>query len=819
MVRISLKTWLTSLPLQDDGHLLIGATGHLRLSAAERAAVTAKLRNEALPTLVDRASPHRVSLVTGLAPGADLLFKQVSSQWLREIGIPFDTVALLPVPVPVLIDDWVARLNEQSVALEPATIESVRDGIEEQLARCAVVVDLVPAGPADPQLTDGGFRQHQYRQLAACLAEQSDVLVAILRPGRSGLPGGAAEVVNWRRRPARIPAELSTLHLRRPPASGRPLLLIDPSIAAPEPQARLDSDAASSSGGIESALHDPLQQALIDCRAALKAGNYLLCHDLAERARADGLRSRELDHLALLSLANAGSTQLALRRYRELGVGGEAGDPYNVEEWLSLKGRLLKDLALAAPPDKAPALFVESGRVYAQAFDHAQGYFPGINAATMLMLGGRGPEALVLARRVLASLEALDGDTAPSDAEHYYRAVTEAEAALLLGSLERVRGALARAAQWQPGNVNALSRTSAQLRLICRHLGHDESHLDALRVPPVLFVPAAGIGTEPALPDEASFVCIGLDGLRELDIAEHYSARGIRVHLVLPAVREQLVEEWLRRHGCAVAGRLQRYLDSGAECSIAQGFLEREAEWRAAYVSATACGLSRLEARRIGAGWHDLGHPDGVQQANAACGCSAPLPPRSGVGADGRPESRRLVGTLFADFAGYSRLGDEEQPVFQEVLIGGIAAALAEHQPRILLQHTWGDAVHVVTDDAETTARIADRIHGIVERARGGLGGMLEKLELRLSAHYAPVFEGIDPVEGTTTYFGSQLSFAARVEPVTPPGMIFVTEAFAARLMLEAPDRYAAEYAGEIELAKRYGKYRLYSLRRGEISV
>ncbi len=43
--------------------------------------------------------------------------------------------------------------------------------------------------------------------------------------------------------------------------------------------------------------------------------------------------------------------------------------------------------------------------------------------------------------------------------------------------------------------------------------------------------------------------------------------------------------------------------------------------------------------------------------------------------------------------------------------------------------------------------------------------------------------------------------------------MIFVTEAFAARLALEAPARFVAEYAGEIELAKRYGQYRLFSLR------
>ena len=90
---------------------------------------------------------------------------------------------------------------------------------------------------------------------------------------------------------------------------------------------------------------------------------------------------------------------------------------------------------------------------------------------------------------------------------------------------------------------------------------------------------------------------------------------------------------------------------------------------------------------------------------------------------------------------------------------------------------------------------------------------LFRSLELRLAAHYAPVFAGQDPVEETGTFFGTQLSFTARIEPVTPPGMIFVTEAFAAQLALEAPDAFVLEYAGEVKLAKAYGQSRLFSLR------
>jgi hypothetical protein len=800
VIRTSLEAWLGSLPSQDDGHLLIGATGHLRLSAAERRAVADQLRGDVLPTLIARACPLKVSLVTGLAPGADLTFKQVASDWLEAAGISYDMVAVLAVPMPTLIDDWLQRMAEQDVAIEPAQVDAVRADIQHQLERCAVVVDLVGDGLADPRLAEGAFRRQQYRILAACLAEQSDVLIAILRPGRAGLPGGSAEVVDWRYRPARVPAELSTLALRHPLRSGRPLLIIDPT-AALLPRG---SDAAQ----------PRLDGVLAACQTALRSGNYLLCHDLATRARTGGVVSRRLEYLALLSLANAGSTQLAMRRFRELGepprdtVTGEHEPDYDTEEWLALRGRLLKDLALTAPPSGAAPLFAEAGRAYARAYDHAGGYFPGINAATMLMLGGLVEESRALAERVLRSIADLARRPAQSDAEHYYRRVTEAEAALLLGRLDEVATRLASAVPLAAGNVNALSRTRAQLRLISRHLGHDETCLAALRLPPVLFV-ASGSSAAGALPASVAFVGLGLVTPDDLAIAEHYRLLGVRVHVVLPAAREPLLERWQRLHGSEIALRLALLLDDGVETSVVLGFVDAEIDICTRHVSATACGLSRLEAQRLGCEWQMLPGIDDLPSFTAVM-----TSPWTTEAADGLVQQRRMVGTLFADFSGYSRLPEAVYPVFQRAMVDAIASVLDEHRPRIRLQHTWGDAVHVVTDDAETTARIAEAIHGIVERARGAHGGVLARVELRLSAHYAPVFEGHDRIDDRPMVWGSQLAFAARIEPVTPPGMIYVTEAFAARLMLEAPDRYAAEYAGEIELAKRYGKYRLYALRR-----
>ncbi len=808
--KLSLAQWLAELPGREQGHLLIGATGHLSLTLDERAAASVRLTEDVLPTLMARCQPSRVTLLTGLAPGADLLFKQTASEWLSRAGVPFDTVAALPVPVDVLVDDWTRRIEDEPEVMAGDSVATVREALRVQLERCAVIVDLLPDPDAARRLLDPTFRQQQYRRLAACLAEQSDVLVAIQRPGHAPLPGGTTEVVEWRQHPARIPPAWSTLRWRRPGDAGRALLIIDPTPGDGLPG-------------------DPLTAALALCHRAFKAGNYLLCHDLARQAQGEGLHDRQLDYIALLSLANAGSTQLAMRRYRELAI----VDGPDLEEWLALGGRLYKDLALSSRGARARELFERAGRVYQVAFERTGGFFPGINAASMLMLGGCSDEAIRLATKVIDCLRRLPD----SETDAYYQLATEAEAALLLGDLPRARAALTGADALLRGNVNVRSRTVTQLRLLCRHLGCNDSLTHLLSLAPVYYVPLSLPPELPAaaFPADASLVYGGLSSPADLVVAEQFQQRGIRVHLVLPTTRSKLIERWQRDHGSDIGSRLIRCLEDAAECSVAQGFLEDEADWCAAYVSATACGLSRLAAQRLGCRWQVFGSAprdrdandrdagdqddDGGNAVGAAWVRRLDEPGQMTTASDGSPVLRRFVGTLFADFAGYSRLAEQDLPVFQAVMIGGIADQLRPHAGHILLQHTWGDAVHIVTDDAATVATVAADIHALVDRVRPTLPGMLGKLELRLSAHYAPVHEGLDAVESSTTYFGSQLSFAARVEPVTPPGMIFVTEAFAARLALEAPERYTTEYAGEIELAKRYGKYRLYSLRRGDLLV
>ena len=87
-------------------------------------------------------------------------------------------------------------------------------------------------------------------------------------------------------------------------------------------------------------------------------------------------------------------------------------------------------------------------------------------------------------------------------------------------------------------------------------------------------------------------------------------------------------------------------------------------------------------------------------------------------------------------------------------------------------------------------------------------------LALRLGGHVGPVFPTHDPVQDALDYMGSHVSRTARIEPVTPPGAVYVTEPFAAALALEQADEFACDYVGRMPAANDYGVLRMYRLRR-----
>jgi class 3 adenylate cyclase len=76
------------------------------------------------------------------------------------------------------------------------------------------------------------------------------------------------------------------------------------------------------------------------------------------------------------------------------------------------------------------------------------------------------------------------------------------------------------------------------------------------------------------------------------------------------------------------------------------------------------------------------------------------------------------------------------------------------------------------------------------------------------------VHELHDPITDRPGYFGSHITRAARMEPITPSGEVWASEAFAALTRLKERAPFTCEYVGRVPLDKGYGVQPLYRLRR-----
>ena len=171
---------------------------------------------------------------------------------------------------------------------------------------------------------------------------------------------------------------------------------------------------------------------------------------------------------------------------------------------------------------------------------------------------------------------------------------------------------------------------------------------------------------------------------------------------------------------------------------------------------------------------------------------------------------------VFGDVRGFSKLTDEQLPVFSTKVLGVFADVVRRHEDDVRHRNTWGDALYLVLSDASAAAACAldlQEAMAAIELEREGLPG---HLALRLGAHLGPIFPTRDPVLDGPGFMGSHVSRTARIEPVTPPGTVYVTEEFAAALVLCSSRDYACEYVGNMPAAKDYGPLRMYRLRRSE---
>jgi Adenylate and Guanylate cyclase catalytic domain len=586
-----------------------------------------------------------------------------------------------------------------------------------------------------------------------------------------------------------------------------------------------------------------------------RAGELLTAFDLAQRGLEEHPADIWLRHRAVLALARAGATAEAERRFAMYGLADKTD-----EDIAALGARIAKDRALAADGAARHGLAALAANRYAAISARTGGYYTTVNAATLWLLAGDDRRARHLARVALERVAASGEDS-------YYAAATEAEANLLLADARAACEALERAAERHGRDYGALASTRRQLRLVCDLTRSDQGMLRALAGPAVVHFCGHRIapdeaGTAFAARDEvavaaqiaaqvkrhrAGYAYGSLASGADILWAEALLAAGSEVHIVLPFARDAFIARSIAPAGPEWITRFEHTLEKAKSVRYATADTVVGDDILFRYASDLAMGLALLRARYLAAEARQLAVWDGEDPRGAA-GTSSDtatwrhagqwvtvVPPdggpptelgpiaslrrfRGGTRPDvlARPETpARVVGAmLYGDFKDFSRLTDEQMPVFTAKILNAIAEVLHRKGDAVWFRNTWGDGLCVVLSDPVRAAACALELQEALTRIDLDSIGLPEPLGLRLAGHLGPIFRVHDPVLERWAFTGSHVSRTARIEPVTPPGVVYVTEAFAAALTLAGDDRFGCDYVGHMPAAKGYGRLRMYRLRR-----
>jgi class 3 adenylate cyclase len=127
---------------------------------------------------------------------------------------------------------------------------------------------------------------------------------------------------------------------------------------------------------------------------------------------------------------------------------------------------------------------------------------------------------------------------------------------------------------------------------------------------------------------------------------------------------------------------------------------------------------------------------------------------------------------------------------------------------------TAGDGFYMVFSEAADAAHYSIDLRDMVLATDWARHGLPPGFGLRIALHCGPVYCGVDPVTGTRLYTGPHTSRAARIEPITPPGQVYASRAFAAVAAASGLEGVAMRYVGRTPLAKRSGSLEIYHLQR-----
>lgn len=582
-------------------------------------------------------------------------------------------------------------------------------------------------------------------------------------------------------------------------------------------------------------------------RRALASGDALTAVDLLHGIAAYA-RTRDGEQLLAAALLRAGALSDARAHIAALLAAG-----HRDEETLGLAAREAKARWQQGDASALPA----ARDAYLQAFRETRGTWTGINAATLSLIAGDKPAARRYAQEVQAAIAALP--RAPG----FWEVTTAGEAALILGDVDgataRYREALAMAPRAFGDHRSARDHAHA----IIDALGEPRSALAGI-FPSIAVAAFSGHTVDhekrisPRFPaqDEnkvaaaiaqairANHIEIGISAAAcgaDIMFVEAMQAAGKETYIVLPHPADVFRRISVTDIGGADWGqRFDRVMAAATEITVLAPHPGENLAYQ--FHGAVMAGSAILRAEAVGGRALGLAYWDGelggvggtstVIEEWAQRGLETLLLPcghePGGMMSESRARAelqgvdlrcangQRVVSIVFADAVGFSRLSELQVKAFVHEFWGRVGTLL-DRLPAHALRtaNTWGDGLFMVFDDALHAASTALDIAHLITTTQWAALGLPAQTDIRIALHAGPVYEITDPVTKRPGFAGMHISRAARIEPVTPPREVYVSESFAALLAFDDNQaQFHCEYVGTVPMAKDYGRFRTYRLTR-----
>ena len=599
----------------------------------------------------------------------------------------------------------------------------------------------------------------------------------------------------------------------------------------------------------------------------LQHGEPLLAYDVVSEglnALPGDVRLRQLQGL---SLARSGATDRANAVLEGLRQEGQAG-----EETLGMLGRTYKDLSMQASNAAAREQYLRrAAEIYAEGFDKTGGYWSGINAATMNLLIGNVDAAAMLASRVR---EQCKQAVLKEGVDEYWRLAALGEAALILRNWSEAEDWYGRAAQAGAGRYGDLHSTRRNAHLILQHWKIDPKEIDrCLCIPPIVAFAGHMMDrpdrAEPRFPKDlekavAAEIGAWIDRVKpkfgfasaacgsDILFLEAMLERGAEVSVVLPYNREEFVRDSVDCiPGSDWRTRFDRVMAQAARVLVASDEKLEIGGVSYDFCNQLLLGLAAIRSQQLeseliplvvwngqpgdGPGgassvvenWRMLGYKlevidlEKIRVAGAGRGPAdgssmavSEIEPADTSSSGGSGFGSRLVSILFADAVGFSKLTEAEVPRFVDEFLGAIAQLTSRFSQSIVAKNTWGDGLYFVFLNVDAAGQFALQLADLAGATKWEDKGLRADLNLRIALHAGPAYEFDDPITGNRSYSGTHVSRAARLEPITPAGQVYATEAFAALAAAHRPATFTSEYVGQTPMAKGYGTMPTYHVRK-----